>query len=89
MNHANKHILLPLLATALFFADAAIPVELVGCRNRGLIAVFIGISAGIMGVFSAIKALGYRVHGKTNSYLWVVRSLIFAIPAIFIVAGLI
>jgi len=79
------HILIPTLVTAVFFFVVSLPVELLGCRNRGLIAVLIAIVAGITGIVAALKAIIDKIRGDSNSYLWITSALILAIPGIFIV----
>jgi hypothetical protein len=68
---------IPLLSTALFFVVAAIPVECIGCRNRGLIAAFMAIGPGIMSIAAPITAIKERIGGHKDSFLWIARSLIF------------
>lgn len=79
------HILIPAFLTAVFFFVVTLPVELLGCRNRGLIAGLIAIVTGIIGIAAAVKALMDKVHGDSNSYLWITSAIIFAIPGVFIV----
>jgi len=67
------------------FVIAMLPVELLGCRNRGLIAAVVAVVAGIAGIFSAVKALMGKIRGDAKSFLWMASALIFAVPAIYIV----
>jgi len=85
MKKITKHIITPALVPAIFFVVAFLPVELLGCRNRGLIAALLAIAAGILGIFAAVKALVGKVRGDANSSFWMASALIFAIPVIFIV----
>jgi hypothetical protein len=85
MSKITRHILIPLISIAIFFIVVSLPVELLGCRNRGLIAAVLALATGILGVFTAVKALVDKVRGKSNSFLWVASALIFAFPALFIV----
>jgi len=85
MNKVTKHVAIPAIVPAIFFVVASLPIELLGCRNRGLIAAIIAITAGILGIVAAVKALMGRVRGDANSSLWMASALILAIPAIFIV----
>ncbi len=84
MKKIAKHIIIPALVAAIFFVVASLPVELIGCRNRGLIAVLLAIAAGILGIVAAVNALMGKVRGDANSSLWMASALILAIPAIFI-----
>ena len=85
MRKITKHIIIPLIVAAIFFVVASLPVELLECRNRGLIAPLLPIAAGILGIVAAVKALMGKVRGDSNSFLWMASALILAIPAIFIV----
>ncbi|MFC1814324.1 hypothetical protein ACFL03_16725 [Thermodesulfobacteriota bacterium] len=85
MRKITKHIIIPLIVPAIFFVVASLPVEVLGCRNRGIIAALLAIAAGILGIVAAVKALMGKVRGDSNSFLWVASALILAIPAIFIV----
>ena len=85
MKKITQHVVLPAMAPAIFFIVTLLPVELLGCRNRGLIAALFAIAAGMLGIVAAIKALVDRVRGEANSSLWMASALILAIPVIFIV----
>jgi len=85
MRKITKHIIIPLIVATIFFIVALLPVELLGCRNRGLIAALLAIAAGILGIVAAVKALIGRARGDSNSFLWMASALILAIPASFIV----
>lgn len=85
MTKITKHILIPLILPALFFVVAALPVDLLGCRNRGLIAALLAIASGILGIGAVVKALIDKVRGDAHAFLWIVSALILVIPAIFIV----
>ncbi len=82
-----RHVVIPLVITALFFAVAALPVEILGCRNRGVIAAGIAVVAGILGLVAAARAVLGKVHGDSRSSIWMASALIFAIPAIYIVVS--
>ena len=85
MKKITKHIIPPALVPAIFFMVAFLPVELLGCRNRGLIAALLAIAAGILSIFAAVKALVGKVRGDANSSFWMASALILAIPPMFIV----
>ena len=85
MKMITKHAVIPAILPLIFFAIASLPVELLGCRNRGLLAVIVAIAAGVLGIAAAVKALIGRVREDANSSFWMVSALILAIPAIFIV----
>ena len=81
------HFVIPMVITAIFFGVAALPVEILGCRNRGLIAAGIALAAGILGIVAAVRAVLGKVRGDAGASMWVASALIFAIPAIYIVVS--
>ncbi len=85
MTKITKHVLIPAIVTAIFFVVASLPVELLGCYIRGLIAAILAIAAGILGIVAAEKALIGKMRKDANSPFWVVSALILAIPVVFIV----
>ncbi len=77
--------MIPAMVSVIFFIVAALPVELLGCRNRGLIAAFVAVAGGVMGIVAAVRGLMGKIRGDANSSLWMATALILAIPAILIV----
>jgi hypothetical protein len=80
MSSRRGHILLPAVLNALFFAVALSPVELLGCRARGLLAFLLALVSGIAGTVAAFVALKKRVKGEEGSEKWIVITLALAIP---------
>ncbi len=68
MKKITKHIIIPPIVPAIFFVVASLPVELLGCRNRALITTLVNITAGILGIVTALRALMGKVRGDTNSF---------------------
>lgn len=85
MKKNTINIIIPVMVLTIFFIVVLLPVELLGCRNRGLIAVLIAIFSGILGIVSAVKALMGKMRMDANSSMCMASALILAIPAIFIV----
>jgi hypothetical protein len=88
MKKVTKHIVIPAIAPAIFFLIASLPVELLGCRNRGLIVGSVAVGAGIGGVVAAVKSLMGKMREDADSSLWMASALFLAIPAIYIVVML-
>lgn len=82
MTALTRHIALPLIAPLFFFAVAATPVDLLGCRTRGLLAFGIALVSALAGLGAAVMALKGRLRGDRESPWWVLTSLILAIPAV-------
>jgi len=45
MKKIIKHLMVPAMFSVIFFFIASLPDELLGCRNRGLIAAFVAMAA--------------------------------------------
>lgn len=80
-----KHIIIPALAPAAFLSVAMLPVDLLGCRTRGLIAAVIALAGGVLGIVAAVKALQGKVRADAASPYWMLSALILAVPALLIV----
>ena len=66
MKAAFHHVFWPVLLALCLVALAVLPADVVaamGFRNRGLWAVFIALSSGLLGVMSALAAIIYRLRG--------------------------
>ena len=81
----TKHVMIPAMMPFIFFGIASLPVDLFGCRVRGLLAALIAIAAGILGIGAAVRALLGRARGEANSSWWMASALILALPAIYVV----
>lgn len=86
MKRILHHLIIPAVVPAVFFIVAAMPVEVMGCRNRGLTAMAIALLGGLAGVGTAVIGAWGRMRGDPNSSWWMVSALILAIPAVVIVA---
>ena len=82
MNPIIKFLCLPALASVFFFAVASMPVDVLGCRNRGLLAVSIALAGALGSLGAAIMGLRGRIRRDPNSQWWVVSALVLAVPAV-------
>jgi len=84
-----RYILFPAILPVLFFVVAAMPVEFVGCRLRGLAAALIALTSGFIGIGTGIKALVGKTRGRADAAWWIASTLILAIPlvAVVVLAG--
>jgi heme O synthase-like polyprenyltransferase len=71
-----------MLIAALFFAVALSPVDLLGCRTRGLLSLVIAFLCGIGALFTAINALKGGLRGDADSQWWMISTLILTIPVV-------
>jgi hypothetical protein len=79
------HIIIPAIMPAAFFVIASIPVELLGCRTRGLIALLIALLSGLAALSTAIIGAKGRVRGDVYAIWWVASSLILTLPVIALI----
>ncbi len=78
----SRHIIYPALMTILFFVVALSPVDLLGCRTRGLLAFAIALLSGVGGIFAAVKALKGRIKGDGDSPWWGLSAILLAGPVV-------
>jgi hypothetical protein len=80
-----RHILLPAFAPVLFLAIATTPVDVLGCRNRGLLAVAIALISVLAGLGSAVAGVRGRMRGEPDANWWATTALVLAIPAVLLI----
>ena len=76
------YVAAPSGVVALFFLIAATPVEMLGCRNRGLLAVAVALVSLLASLGFAVAALAGRIWGHSGTVWWIVSSIILAVPAV-------
>lgn len=85
MNRNLRHILIPSILPLAFLAVAATPVEVLGCRNRGLLALLIAFISVLAGLGAAVRAVKGRRRGEVDVDRWVVSALILAIAPVALI----
>ena len=85
MKRIVNHIIVPAMMTALFFAVALTPVEVLGCFLRGLIAMLIALISGLAALVAVTIGAKGRVRHDKNSIWWVLSTLILVIPVIALI----
>ena len=83
--HLLQNVLLPLVVPVAFLVIVATPVEVLGCRTRGLIAVIIALSGALAGLACAIKGLIGKIKGEPDTGRWMISTLILTLPVFYIV----
>ena len=79
------HVIIPAFLVALFLLIVSTPVEVIGCRNRGLIAAAIALVGALSALGAVIKGLMGRIRGDSNSTWWIASTLILMLPALIVV----
>ena len=82
MTRTLRHIVLPALSPAVFFLVATTPVEVLGCFNRGLMALGVALVSVAAGLIFAVKCGRSRRRGEPDAHWWALSALILAIPAV-------
>jgi hypothetical protein len=76
------HILIPAVMPVIFFRVAMLPVEVWGCRTRGLIALLIAFVSGLAAIGAALMGLRGRMRGDKDALWWAASAIILAIPVV-------
>ncbi len=79
------HVIIPAILVALFLLIVSTPVEVIGCRNRGVIAVAMALAGAFFGLGAVIKGLMERIRGDSTSIWWITSALILMLPALIVV----
>ena len=80
-----RHILLPAFAPALFLVVATTPVDVLGCRNRGLLAIAVAFISVLAGLGSAVAGVRGRMRGDPVGNWRATSALILAVPAVLLI----
>ena len=85
MNRIIYNILIPAIMPISFLVIAATHVEVLGFRNRGLIALMIALISGLASLGAAIMTIRGRMRNDSNTISWIITSLILVIPVIALI----
>jgi ATP/ADP translocase len=85
MNRITYHLIIPSILAIVFFIIATTPVEVLGCRTRGLIALLIALISGLSAFGTAIVGAKGRMRGDGDATWWVASSIILIIPVIALI----
>lgn len=77
-----RHVGYPLIMTVLFFINAAVPATVLGCANRGWVALGIAFCSGIAALVTVGIALKGRISGEPESHWWALSTVVLTIPLI-------
>jgi hypothetical protein len=83
-----KHIVIPAVVPTVAIGLYFMPVSLLGCVNRGLIALAVVLISLLGGIAAAVVALRLRVRHNAESGWWVTSACILALPAALVLGPL-
>ncbi len=86
MNRLIKHIILPAIAPAAIIGLYFTPVSLIGCKNRGLLALGVVLVSLIIGIMAGLIGMKAGRGDPKSRWWWIATMVILAMPA-FLVLG--
>ena len=88
MHRAVKHILLPAIAPAAVVGLYFTPVALIGCANRGLLALGVVFASLITGIAVGLIGIKERRRDPRSRWWWIASLAILAAPALLVLGPL-
>ena len=85
MKRILRHLIIPSVVPTVFLVMAAMPGQVMGCRNRGLLAVLVALIGGLAGLGTVIMGAIRKMRGDPNAGWWMTSILILVIPAVVII----
>lgn len=82
----TRHVVIPAIMPVVFFLVAFTPVAVLGCRNRGLLALLVALASGFLALGAAVAGVRGRARGDANASWWVVSSMVLTIPVVAMLA---
>ena len=75
-----RHVLLPAMAPLAIVGLYFTPVSLIGCANRGLLALLVAAVSAIAAFVTVALAIRGRTRGDERSSWWILSALILTLP---------
>ena len=75
-----RHVLLPAVAPLAIVGLYFTPVSLIGCANRGLLALLVAGVSAVAAFVSVALAIHTRARGDESSSWWILSALILTLP---------
>jgi len=88
MNRTTRHILLPALAPAVIVALYFTPVAVIGCVNRGVIALGVAFASLVAGIVVGVVGIRARRDDPASRWWWIASMCLLALPALLLVGPL-
>jgi hypothetical protein len=82
MSRFVSHIVLPVVMSVAFFTIAFTPIEVLGCRIRGLLALGVALLSGLAGVGTGVMGLKKRLRSEADSMWWMISTALLSIPVV-------
>ena len=88
MERIAKHILIPAVAPAAIIGLYFTPVTLIGCVNRGLLALAVVLVSLLAGIAVGLVGIKARQRNPDSRWWWIATLLILATPALLVLGPL-
>ena len=89
MNRLTRHVLVPAVAPLAIVGLYFTPVTLMGCVNRGLVAVTIVLASLLAGIAAGVLGLRARAgNDASSSGWWMASAFILLLPALLVLGPL-
>ena len=85
MKRILRHSIIPSVVPTVFLVIAAMPGQVMGCRNRKLLAVLLALIGGLAVLGTLIIGAIRKMRGDPNAGWWMTSTLILVIPAVVII----
>ncbi len=82
LGRVTRHVVIPAIMPAVFFSVAFTPVAVLGCRNRGLLALAVALASGCWALGAAVTGAKKRSRGDADAFWWVIGSMVLTIPVV-------
>ncbi|MGH7726927.1 MAG: hypothetical protein ACREOU_16005 [Candidatus Eiseniibacteriota bacterium] len=79
-----RHVGLPSVASLALLALYFTPVEVLGCVNRGLMAVGVVLFAMVGAIVTTAIGAGAVREGRAQARWWLVTSVVLLLPALLL-----
>jgi ABC-type amino acid transport system permease subunit len=85
---AVRHVLLPAIAPLAIVGLYVTPVSLIGCANRGLLALVVASVSTAAAFVTVATAFRARMRGDRSSIWWTVSTLVLTLPLVLLLGPL-
>jgi len=88
MSLFTRHILIPAIAPLAVVGLYFTPVSLIGCANRGLIALAVVFISLVAGITTGVLGLRARARNGAASGWWIASTCILVLPVLLVLGPL-
>jgi predicted ABC-type exoprotein transport system permease subunit len=77
-----KHVIIPIVPSVIFFINAALPITVLGCANRGWVALIVALVSLLTALYTVTVALKMRWQKAPDSIWWIISTVLLMVPAL-------